>query len=126
MRSTFRALARVSRPCVCPPPTTLAAMYTLPVRSVTIAQVSRDFYSMSIIIIILLARADRTNILPIFGQVKSLRERTGAGIKDVKWALDTAEAELGVDAVLDDRAIELLRKKGVATANKKAGTYPYD
>ncbi len=46
--------------------------------------------------------------------VKVLRERTGAGIMDCKAAL----AETGGDI---EKAIEWLRKKGAATAAKKAG-----
>jgi elongation factor Ts len=46
--------------------------------------------------------------------VKVLRERTGAGIMDCKAAL----AEAGGDI---EKAIEWLRKKGAATAAKKAG-----
>ncbi len=46
--------------------------------------------------------------------VKELRERTGAPMMDCKGAL----AETGGDA---DKAIEVLRKKGLAKAAKKAG-----
>lgn len=46
--------------------------------------------------------------------VKELREKTGAGMMDCKAAL--AEASGNMDA-----AIEVLRKKGIATAAKKAG-----
>ena len=46
--------------------------------------------------------------------VGALRESTGAGLKDCKKAL----AESGGDV---DKAVEYLRKKGVATAAKKAG-----
>ncbi|MDR1598303.1 MAG: translation elongation factor Ts [Oscillospiraceae bacterium] len=46
--------------------------------------------------------------------VKELRERTGAGILDCKKAL----AETGGDA---DKAIAILREKGLAAAAKKAG-----
>lgn len=46
--------------------------------------------------------------------VGELRERTGAGLMDCKKAL----VETGGDF---DKAIDLLRKKGVATAAKKAG-----
>ena len=46
--------------------------------------------------------------------VKSLREKTGAGMIDCKNAL----VEAGGD---ENQAIELLRKKGMATAGKKAG-----
>jgi elongation factor Ts len=47
-------------------------------------------------------------------KVKELRERTGAGMMDCKSAL----AEAGGDV---DKAIKLLRERGVATAAKKAG-----
>lgn len=47
-------------------------------------------------------------------QVKELRERTGAGMMECKNVL----AEAGGDM---DKAIELLRKKGLAKADKKAG-----
>lgn len=46
--------------------------------------------------------------------IKDLRERTGAGMSDCKKAL----AETGADM---DKAIEYLRKKGIASAAKKAG-----
>ncbi|NLK87569.1 MAG: translation elongation factor Ts [Clostridiaceae bacterium] len=46
--------------------------------------------------------------------VKQLRERTGAGMMDCKRALTDAEGNL-------DKAIELLREKGLAAAAKKAG-----
>ena len=46
--------------------------------------------------------------------VKSLREKTGAGMVDCKNAL----AEAGGD---ESQAVEILRKKGMATAGKKAG-----
>lgn len=48
------------------------------------------------------------------GMVKDLRERTGAGMLDCKNALQEAEGDM-------DKAIELLRKKGLAAAAKKAG-----
>ena len=48
------------------------------------------------------------------GAVKSLREKTGAGMVDCKNAL----VEAGGD---EAAAIEILRKKGIATADKKAG-----
>ena len=46
--------------------------------------------------------------------VKQLRDKTGAGIMDCKKALAESEADL-------DKAIEFLRKKGIATAAKRAG-----
>lgn len=47
-------------------------------------------------------------------QVKELREKTGAGMMDCKGAL----AESGGDM---EKAIEILRKKGLASAAKRAG-----
>ena len=47
-------------------------------------------------------------------QVKELRERTGAGMMDCKSALVEAEGDL-------ERAAEILRKRGLAAAAKKAG-----
>ena len=46
-------------------------------------------------------------------KVKQLREATGVGFKDCKSAID----ETGGDI---DKSIELLRKKGIAKANKRA------
>ena len=46
--------------------------------------------------------------------IKALREKTGAGMTDVKAALVEANGS-------EDQAIEILRKKGMATASKKAG-----
>jgi elongation factor Ts len=46
--------------------------------------------------------------------IKELRERTGAGMADCKKALVECEASM-------DKAIEYLRKKGLAKAAKKAG-----
>jgi elongation factor Ts len=46
--------------------------------------------------------------------VKELRERTGAGMMDCKWALGEAQGDM-------EKAIDLLRKKGLAAAAKKAG-----
>jgi len=46
--------------------------------------------------------------------VKQLREKTGAGIMDCKEAL----TECGADM---DKSVEYLRKKGLATAAKRAG-----
>jgi elongation factor Ts len=48
------------------------------------------------------------------GAVKDLRERTGAGMMDCKRALD----ETGGDI---DKAVALLRERGLAAAAKKAG-----
>jgi elongation factor Ts len=47
-------------------------------------------------------------------QVKALRERTGAGMMDCKRALQEADGDL-------DRAIELLRERGLASVAKRAG-----
>lgn len=46
--------------------------------------------------------------------VKSLREKTGAGMIDCKNALVEAGGS-------EEQAVEILRKKGMATAGKKAG-----
>jgi elongation factor Ts len=46
--------------------------------------------------------------------VKQLREKTGAGIMDCKEALAGSGADL-------EKAVEFLRKKGLATAQKRAG-----
>lgn len=51
---------------------------------------------------------------PNASEVKSLREKTGAGMIDVKNALVEAGGN-------EEQAIEILRKKGLATAGKKAG-----
>jgi elongation factor Ts len=45
--------------------------------------------------------------------IKDLRERTGAGMADCKKALTETDADL-------EKAIEYLRKKGIASAAKKA------
>jgi len=47
-------------------------------------------------------------------EIKSLRERTGAGLMDCKKALAETDGDM-------DKAIEFLRKKGLAAASKKAG-----
>ena len=52
-------------------------------------------------------------------QVKELRDKTGAGMMDCKAALE----ESGGDV---DKAIELLRKKGLAQAAKRAGRLAKD
>ena len=46
--------------------------------------------------------------------VKQLRERTGAGMMDCKQALVECNADI-------DKAVDFLRKKGLATAQKRAG-----
>jgi elongation factor Ts len=47
-------------------------------------------------------------------QVKELREKTGAGMMDCKKALQEANGDM-------DKAVEILREKGLAAAEKKAG-----
>ena len=47
-------------------------------------------------------------------QVKELRERTGAGMMECKTVLSEANGDM-------DSAIDLLRKRGLAKADKKAG-----
>lgn len=46
--------------------------------------------------------------------VKELRERTGAGILDCKWALGEAQGDF-------ERAVDLLREKGIAAAARRSG-----
>jgi elongation factor Ts len=46
--------------------------------------------------------------------VKDLREKTGAGMMDCKKALTEASGDF-------EKAVEYLRKKGIASASKKAG-----
>lgn len=48
------------------------------------------------------------------GAIKALREKTGAGMMECKKALTEAEGN-------EDQAVEILRKRGLATAGKKAG-----
>ncbi|MEA3279045.1 MAG: translation elongation factor Ts [Thermodesulfobacteriota bacterium] len=48
------------------------------------------------------------------GMVKQLREKTGAGIMDCKEALTKCDGDI-------DRSVDFLRKKGIATAEKRAG-----
>lgn len=47
-------------------------------------------------------------------QVKDLREKTGAGMMDAKKALEDADGDM-------EKAMEILRQRGVATAEKKSG-----
>lgn len=47
-------------------------------------------------------------------QVKALREKTGVGIMDCKKALRECEGDI-------DKAVDYLRKKGIATAKKRGG-----
>ncbi|HJO36002.1 MAG TPA: translation elongation factor Ts [Gammaproteobacteria bacterium] len=53
------------------------------------------------------------------GQVKELRERTGAGMMECKKALVQTDGDI-------DAAIELMRKQGLAKADKKAGRVAAD
>ena len=53
------------------------------------------------------------------GMVKELREKTGAGMMDCKAALEEAGGDL-------EKAIEVLRKKGLAQAAKRAGRIAKD
>jgi translation elongation factor Ts (EF-Ts) len=50
------------------------------------------------------------------GMVKELREKTGAGMMDCKKALTEAEGNM-------DRAIDILREKGLSQAAKKIRSY---
>lgn len=47
-------------------------------------------------------------------QVKTLRDRTGAGMMDCKKALEEAEGN-------EEKAVEIIQKKGLAKVAKKAG-----
>jgi elongation factor Ts len=47
-------------------------------------------------------------------QVKELREKSGAGIMDCKRALEQTDGDV-------EQAIQLLRQKGLASADKKSG-----
>ena len=53
-----------------------------------------------------------TTVTPVM--IKELRERTAAGLMDCKKALTETDGDM-------DKAIEFLRKKGLAAAAKKAG-----
>jgi elongation factor Ts len=52
-------------------------------------------------------------------QVKDLRQRTGAGVTDCKSALQESKGDM-------EAAIEYLRRKGLATAAKRAGRIAAD
>jgi elongation factor Ts len=52
-------------------------------------------------------------------QVKELREKTGAGMMDCKGALDESGGDI-------DKAVEILRKKGLSSAAKRAGRVAKD
>src|SRR5205814_680214 len=47
-------------------------------------------------------------------QIKALREKTGAGMMECKKALHESDSN-------EDRAIEILRERGLASAKKKEG-----
>ena len=49
--------------------------------------------------------------------VQKLREQTGAGMMDCKKALSSSDGDF-------DKAVEFLREKGLAAAQKKAGRAP--
>ncbi len=51
--------------------------------------------------------------------IKDLRQRTGAGVVDCKTALQEGDGDM-------DKAIDYLRRKGLATAAKKAGRIAAD
>ena len=51
--------------------------------------------------------------------VKELREKTGAGILDCKWALGQARGDF-------ERAVDLLREKGIAAATRRSGRVAAD
>ncbi len=51
---------------------------------------------------------------PSAAEVKALRDKTGAGMMDVRNALQEAEGD-------EPKAIEILRKKGAASAAKRSG-----
>lgn len=53
-----------------------------------------------------------SNVTP--AAIKALREKTGAGMMECKAALTASDGN-------EERAIEFLRKRGLATATKKAG-----
>jgi len=53
-----------------------------------------------------------SNVTP--AAIKALRDKTGAGMMECKAALNEAEGH-------EDKAIEILRKRGLASASKKEG-----
>mmetsp|Transcript_95867 Transcript_95867/g.240268 ORF Transcript_95867/g.240268 Transcript_95867/m.240268 type:complete len:625 (+) Transcript_95867:67-1941(+) len=59
-------------------------------------------------------KAEKKAVAVSAGQVKELRERSGAGILDSKKALAECDGDM-------DKAMEWLKKKGMAKADKKAG-----
>ena len=50
----------------------------------------------------------------LLAKVKQLREITGVGFRDCKSAIDETKGDI-------EKSIELLRKKGIAKAAKRAG-----
>src|SRR5688572_22343926 len=54
-------------------------------------------------------------------QVKKLRERTGAPLSECREALLALSKETTDPTSALDKAVEILRKKGVSVAGKKAG-----
>ena len=50
----------------------------------------------------------------LLAKIKKLREITGVGFKDCKNAIDESNGDI-------DKSIEILRKKGIAKANKRMG-----
>jgi elongation factor Ts len=53
-------------------------------------------------------------VTPSSEAIKALREKTGAGIMECKTALTESSGD-------EEKAIEILRKRGLATATKKSG-----
>jgi elongation factor Ts len=53
-----------------------------------------------------------SNVTP--AAIKALRDKTGAGMMECKAALNEAEGN-------EEKAIEILRKRGLASASKKEG-----
>jgi len=51
------------------------------------------------------------------GMVKELRDQTGAGVLDCRNALNTCEGNV-------DKAVEMLKAKGLAKAEKRAHGLP--
>jgi elongation factor Ts len=56
----------------------------------------------------------KTDMAITAAQVKELRDKTGAGILDAKKALTEADGDM-------EKAMEVLRQKGIASADKKMG-----
>ena len=51
--------------------------------------------------------------------IKKLRESTGVGILDCRTALENADGDM-------EKAMDLLREKGLATASKRAGREAFE